>query len=176
MKTDDPNMPMNLARAVAGQAIRRWPTLPRRYRDEVFSEALVAAAQSLSHYADKVPGHRGYSPSMQWYAYGCLVNALRREGYLPRRTSGYGTVDTHGSEWPGDWQPEQLNGFDRVDVEDFIEVACGRHAELARLRWLDGWEQGALAARYGVTRQRISQRLAEVRESLRRAYDRLERG
>ena len=151
--------PLALARRLARVATRRWGRWLRRYRDEVYSEALVAVAEKA---------RPGMGRGLAWTcSYRRLIRGLKEQRYLPpgpgsrynaEAVAVYGMTGADQELYPvadravEDWGPAE------ADARDL--VAMLRDARMEDAVWgccVEGETLAEVSLRWGVTRERVRQ-------------------
>jgi len=173
-----PYDPLALAVCLTRVAVRRWGRWLRRYKDEVYSEALVAVAEKV---------RPSMGRGLAWIcAYRALIQGLKQQRYLPpgpgarinrRALEVYGMTGADQELYPAADRAVEDQGQAEVDARDL--VATLGNARLEDVVWgccVDGETLEAVGRRWGVGRERThqlrDQGLARLRRMVRRGeYD-----
>ena len=175
--------PMWIAGYIAKTTIRRWAPLLDHCKDEVRSEALLAAAYACNALPESLWG----TYRATWYAYGRLKRGLQAANYLPRRHSGFAGMDAQGwletdisvrANQPSEGDNEfrllnkvvSRNGsrvIEEIEVRDMLSLLGKKIADMAWRHWIDGETLAGIGRRYGMTRQGVADALNRSKGRMR---------
>lgn len=161
----------HLANYITRETLAKWHShLPTSMRDEVLSEAYVAAAKSEVKHPNATGNVLPWSWTQGVYAYGCLIQALRKQNILPPRNNPYKKMFKvgEGSDDFAERIPSmQTEGTEQQTInEDLVQYLIAE---------LDDSEKEILdlVFKQGLNLNQVSKRLKKDRNTINKIYKRI---
>ena len=123
---------LQIAKRISARAWKTWPTFLRNNCDEVYSEALVAVV--AADRGDSMADIRYWFHGIELRAWGCLVQALRRDKFLPKRDQILPNVYQLPENYQGAYDEGTFTMLDDLDeIEDRLAKGTGKRKKDERL-------------------------------------------